>query len=142
MEYSVILSFDLPPLLDGKKRPIPKCLRFYRPWYKTEDDEQGDDYGVNWRHRKWCAWLTQAQFDKVVSDFGMSAEHCETMGSLGAPGFGIGIVPAISFNNEMLYSDDPIMNMYVTPVPVRVSKETLTERDWQRIRRAILHIYG
>jgi hypothetical protein len=60
------------------------------------------------------------------------------MGSLGAPGFGFGWAPAISFR-----SDDPdaIQNAYVTPIP-EVERESCDERDWQRVRGAVLAVYG
>ena len=42
------------------------------------------------KHRKWVALLTRQQFDAFVSKLGLYAESTETMGSLGAPGFGFG----------------------------------------------------
>jgi hypothetical protein len=62
----------------------------------------------------------------------------QTLGSLGAPGCGFGWSPAISFR-----SDDPdaIQSAYVTPLP-EVTKQAFDERDWERVRRAILTVFG
>jgi len=48
------------------------------------------------------------------------------MGSIGAPGFGFGWAPAISFNSD---HEDCISNAYVTPIP-EVKRETCNETDW------------
>ena len=112
-------------------------------WNETEDDDQYE-YGYlegcweNGHHRKWCAILTREQFDEFIDQCGLIAERTETMGSLGAPGFGYGWSPAISFR-----SDDPdaIQNAYVTPMP-EVRKEHGDEQDWKRIRGAVLAVYG
>ena len=109
--------------------PIPTCSTYAPPqveelWDETEDDDNYE-YGYlegRWEgghHRKWCAILDREQFEEFVDRCGLIAESTETMGSLGAPGFGFGWAPAISFN-----SDDPdaIQCAYVTPIP-EVSKE-------------------
>ena len=69
------------------------------------------------------------------------------MGSIGAPGFGMGWAPAISFNGESLY-DNAIQNAYVTPIPMAKKLEDLetldrpfTERDWERVRNVIVKKY-
>jgi hypothetical protein len=69
---------------------------------------------------------------------GLVAEDVQTLGSLGAPGFGYGWAPAISFR-----SDDPdaIQSAYVTPIP-EVEKEHFDERDWERVRSAVLAVYA
>jgi len=139
MHFSIIYSADVPTDVD--------VLDFAPPdlnlWDETEDDDQYD-YGYlegEWEHghhRKWCALLNREQFNEFVDHCGLQAEDVETMGSLGAPGFGFGWAPAISFN-----SDDPeaIQNAYVTPLP-EVQKETCGERDWDRVRNAVLAVYG
>lgn len=73
-----------------------------------------------------------------MSKLGLVAEDVQTMGSLGAPGFGFGWAPAISFNGD---DEDAILNAYVTPLP-EVEKEGFDERDWQRVREAVLNVYG
>ena len=60
------------------------------------------------------------------------------MGSLGAPGFGIGWAPAISFR-----SDDPcaIQSAYVSPFP-DTRRESCGEKEWDRVRTAVLAVYA
>ena len=90
------------------------------------------------KHRKWWPFWTGKQFDEFVNYCGLVAEDVQTMGSLGAPGCGLGCSPAISFT-----SDDPdaIQSAYVTPLP-EVRKESGDERDWERVRSAMLSVYG
>lgn len=139
MLFSVIYSVDVPSdeTIDDFNPPSLGL------WDQTEDDDQYEyDYleGVweNGSHRKWCAILTRQQFTEFVEHCGLTAEDVETMGSLGAPGFGYGWAPAIAFN-----SDDPcaIQSAYVTPIP-EVEREECGEHDWQRVRSAVLAVYG
>jgi hypothetical protein len=37
---------------------------------------------------KWCAILNREQFDNFIERCGLTAEDVQTMGSIGAPGFG------------------------------------------------------
>ena len=60
------------------------------------------------------------------------------MGSLGAPGFGYGWAPAILFRGD---DPDAIQNAYVTPVP-ETAKDRLDDRDWDRVRSAVLAVYA
>ena len=60
------------------------------------------------------------------------------MGSLGAPGCGFGLAPAISFTSD---DQDAITSAYVTPLP-ETDKEKLTEQDWRQTRLAVLSVYG
>ena len=79
----------------------------------TEGDGQYE-YGYlegDWekgKHRKWCAMLTKAQFTEFVRATGLVAESTETLGSIGAPGFGFGWSPAISFRDEACEAGDPL----------------------------------
>ena len=59
------------------------------------------------------------------------------MESLGAPGFGFGWAPAISFNGD---DPDAIQNACVTPLPE--TERELGEREWDRVREAVLSVYG
>lgn len=140
MQFSVIYSVDCPE---------DENIDLYAPsavdelWDQTEDDDQYDYSYLegcweNGSHRKWCAILNREQFDEFIDHCGLIAEDVQTMGSLGAPGFGCGWAPAISFNG-----DDPnaIQSAYVTPIP-EVERESLDERDWDRVRSAVLSIYG
>jgi hypothetical protein len=118
-------------------------------WYKTEGNEQYELAHLEgeWetgRHRKFCAMLTLPQFIQFVEHCGLTAEDVQTMGSLGAPGFGVGWAPAISFHLYTSgYADDYYANAYVTPLcckpdgsPIRA--EGCDERDWERVRTAII----
>lgn len=139
MQFSVIYSVDIPE--DDE-------LRFYEPpdlslWDQTEGDDSYEyDYlegrWENGQHRKWCAILNREQFDRFVDHCYLYAEDVETMGSIGAPGFGFGWAPAISFTS---YDPDGIVSAYVTPVP-ETSKQQFEEHDWDRTRNAVLSVYG
>lgn len=139
MQFSVIYSADVPDDVDiADFAPLDLDL-----WNETEDDDQYE-YGYlegrweNGHHRKWCAILDRDQFDRFVDHCGLVAENVQTMGSLGAPGFGFGWAPAISFRGD---DPDTFQNAYVTPLP-ETSKESHDERDWDRVRGAVLAIYG
>lgn len=140
MLFSVIYSADVPGDIDVLDYAPPQVADL---WDETEGDESYEysyleDRWETGYHRKFCAILDRDQFDQFVSRLGLYAESTETMGSLGAPGCGFGWSPAISFT-----SDDPdcIMSAYVTPLP-STRKEHGDERDWQRVREAVLAIYG
>lgn len=151
MLFSIIYSVDI-PRDESVKRYLPRQRHLF---VQTEGDSQYD-YGYladgdktdpwhNGKHRKLCGLLTKKQFEQFLSDTGLASEDVETMGSLGAPGFGLGSAPAISFNGE---AQRAIQNAYVTPIPLakKVKElETLdrefTERDWERVRRAVIDRY-
>ena len=140
MLFSVIYSVDVPQGISIKPYTPPQVGRL---WTRTEGDEQFEYSYLEGRwekgkHRKWAALLTRKQFDAFVEKLGLVAEDVQTMGSLGAPGFGFGWAPAISFNGD---DEDAILNAYVTPIP-EVEKESFNERDWQRVREAVLNVYG
>ena len=139
MQFSVIYSADCPADENIDDFAPPEIDL----WDQTEDDNSYD-YGYlegeweNGHHRKWCAILTRDQFTEFVEHCGLFAEEVETMGSLGAPGFGYGWAPAISFN-----SDDPaaIQSAYATPMP-ETRRDSCDENDWDRVRGAVLSVYG
>lgn len=139
MQFSVIYSADCPADEDISNFAPPNLDL----WDQTEGDDQYE-YGYlegcweEGHHRKWVAVLDREQFDAFVEHCGLQAEDVQTMGSLGAPGCGFGWAPAISFT-----SDDPdaIQSAYVTPIP-EVSKESCDEGDWDRVRSAVLAVYG
>ena len=66
------------------------------------------------------------------------------MGSIGAPSFGFGWAPAISFNGD---HEDCIANAYATPIP-DVKRESLDEQDFlvghalEAIRRCVDSAFG
>jgi hypothetical protein len=140
MRFSIIYGVDVP---EGSRIADFAPPGVEELWDETEDDAQYE-YGYlegRWQgghHRKWCAMLTRRQFEQFVECCGLIAESTETLGSLGAPGFGYGWAPAISFRG-----DDPsaIQSAYVTPIP-ETSKSQCDERDWERVRRAMITVFG
>lgn len=140
MLFSVIYSVDVP---QGVSIKPYTPLQVGRLWTRTEGDEQFEYSYLEGRwergkHRKWTALLTRKQFDAFVEKLGLVAEDVQTMGSLGAPGFGFGWSPAISFRND---EEDAIVSAYVSPIP-EIEKAAFDERDWQRVRQAIINVYG
>ncbi len=140
MLFSIIYSVDVPQGISIRPFTPPQVGRL---WTRTEGDEQYEYSYLEGRwekgkHRKWAALLTRDQFDAFVEKLGLVAEDVQTMGSLGSPGFGFGWAPAISFNG---HDEDAILNAYVTPIP-EIEKDSFNERDWQRVREAVLNVYG
>lgn len=89
MLFSVIYDFDI-PREESVKPYLPSQRHLFQ---QTEGDEQYDySYlGGRWckgKHRKLRALLNKKQFEQFLSDCGLIAEHCETLGSIGVPGFG------------------------------------------------------
>lgn len=113
--FSVIYSVDVPAGVSVREFAPPQVGRL---WSMTETGESEYSYLKGpWekgKDRKWTAFLTRRQFDAFVEKVGLYAESTETMGSLGAPGFGFGWSPAISFSAD---HQDAIVNAYVTPIP-------------------------
>jgi len=140
MLFSVIFSADVPAEVSLKNYTPPKARSL---WTRTESGKSEYAYleGV-WkrgRHGKWTALLTRDQFDEFVNKLGLYAEDVHTMGSLGAPGLGLGLSPAISFTSD---DQDAILSAYVTPIPEIEKKNGGDERDWQRVRKAVLSAYA
>jgi hypothetical protein len=144
MRFFVIYTIDIPA--------TEKITEYYPPqhrskrWYISEEDDQYDyDYlGGNWekgKHRKFCGELTKEEFTKFVDKIGLYAEDIETMGSLTME---YGYIPAISFNYEICYMDEPILSAYVTPFPELKRGITLPldNRQWERIKKAVIRQYG
>lgn len=140
MRFSVIYSIDVPcdvEILDFAPPEVESI------WEETEGDDQFE-YGYlegDWEgghHRKWAALLNREQFDEFIERCGLRAENTETMGSIGAPGFGYGWAPAISFTS---YDSEAIQSAYVTPIP-ETKRESFCEQDWDRVRGAVLAVYG
>ena len=140
MQFSIIYSADCPSDHNIERFAPPEVEELWDP---TEGDEQYDYSYLEGRwlkghHRKWCAVLGRDQFDEFIARSGLVAEHTETMGSLGALGFGPSWIPAIAF-----YGDDPdaIQSAYVTPIP-EVRKRAWDDDDWRRVKAAVLAVYG
>lgn len=125
--------------------------KMYRLWQQTEGDDSRDyEYlGGEWekhKHRKWCAILNAKQFREFVDQCGLQAEACETMGSLGAPGFGFGWAPAISFRS----GNGELCDAYVTPMPDKLMasrqrrgvERPFSDEEWERIKACIMRAFG
>ena len=166
MFFSVIYDVDFNSRLSVKEFAPPHVRKL---WQMTEGDDQREEiyeYRCNceaeyacecgWRkvkHRKWVAVLTAKQFREFVDHVGLYAEDVQTMGSLGAPGCGLGIVDAISFKDDR---EDAYLSAYVTPVLDKLAERLvaklpeqerehampLTENHWKRIRKAVLAAYA
>ncbi|MEN6494662.1 MAG: hypothetical protein ABFD16_10255 [Thermoguttaceae bacterium] len=140
MQFSIIYSVDCPADQDIDRFAPPEVEKL---WEQTEGDAQYE-YGYlegRWlkgHHRQWCALLSRKQFDAFIARLGLVAEHTETMGSLGAPGFGLGWAPALAFSGE---DPDAIQCAYVTPIP-EIRKEAWDDDDWRRVKAAVLTVYG
>ena len=140
MLFSVLFSADVPDDVRIQNYTPPQAEIL---WDQTEGDE-GYEYRYlegQWEdghHRKWAAVLDRDEFEEFVGKLGLYAETTETMGSLGAPGFGFGWSPAISFRGD---DEDAILSAYVTPIP-EVKKERFDDHDWERVRQAVLSVYG
>ncbi len=139
MQFSVIYSVDVPCDCDPLDYAPPKVNKL---WDQTEGDEQYDFSYLEgqWdggHHRKWCAMLSQEQFDEFVEHCALVADSTETMGSLGAPGFGFSWSPAISFKSS---DSDAYRDAYVTPIPE--TKKKRGTHDWKQVKDAVLAAYG
>jgi len=138
MQFSIIYTADVPEDEDIS-RFAPQQLEL---WDETEDGPTEYAYlegeWENGTHKKWCAILNREQFDEFVDHCGLFAESTRTMGSIGAPGFGFGWAPAISFNGD---HDGAICNAYVTPLP-EVTRTEFNEDDWERVFGAVVSVYG
>lgn len=148
MQYSVIFDTQWNSA-DGS----PWLPKNFHLWQKTEGDDQnpydylnreGDGVIVN-RHRKYLAILSQQQFDDFVEGADLVAEDVQTMGSIGAPGFGWGWAPAISFTN--MRGGGRYLHMasaYVTPIPDGEPPDNDDEMEakWEEVREEILEKYG
>lgn len=121
-QFSIIYSVDVPK---GVK------LEDYRPpnfqklkWDVTEGGKTEYDYlEGEWKggkHRKYCNVLNFADFCEFLNHVDMVVEKCQTMGSLGAPGFGFGWAPAVPFHSNSSYA---IQSAYVTPIPPQMVDE-------------------
>ena len=139
MKFSVIYSFDVPRDISVNYMYPQRYIR--RKMDITEMDDQGDmesDDGTRWKHRKLAGVLSQDDFDEFVRDCDLIAEDIETGGMLGAPGFGYGWTPAVSFNAE---SDAGYANAYVCPITENEEEEALFGDDWEKVRKYIIDKY-
>ena len=135
MQFSVIYSVD-----NYRWKNLRGFIPFGKAWTRTES--KPDEEGVQ-AHGKWRAVLTKEQFCRFVEKFYLTASTIGTLGSLGAPGCGLGIVPAISFDYDSSNDGGRVWaNAYVTPLLCRkdgtpIRKNGCNERDWKRVKRII-----
>lgn len=115
--FSIIYSVDVPAgVMLAHHRP-PHFQK--REWYVTESGESEyayleGDWANGSRHRKYCNILNFADFCEFIERCDLNAQRCQTMGSIGAPGCGFGLAPAVSFDGQ---SNEALLNAYVTPIP-------------------------
>ena len=147
MEYSIIYSFDVPFDVSVARFKPPRIKK----WDCTEGDSEYD-YGYlggRWqrgKHRKYCALLSDEDFQAFIDDQCLSMEDVQTMGSLGAPGFGVSIAPACSFNRD----DDGyncevrevIANAYVTPCFTEDETKVAGLTSWEDVHEWMLEKWG
>jgi hypothetical protein len=113
---------------------------FYKPdigeWTETEGDDQ---------YQKWCAILTKDEFLKWVRGNFSVGSLSETMGMLGAPGFGIGHAPAWCLTSG---EEDWSGSLYFCPL-IPMQRKTgeaefykVADRDenWKRLKRAVINM--
>lgn len=142
MLFSVIYTIDIPKnsgvfgnqdYLEGLKPPKYKKL-----WTLTEYYDEFCNDNLTMRHRKYCALLTKNEFIHFIVNRDLFFDDVETMGSLGAPGFGFGWSPAFSFSSS---DENVLQNAYVTPIPEVNRKSGFTERDWNRLKRVLKYMF-
>ena len=144
MKFSVIYEFEC-GMDDSVSRYTFKTRSFdLTERYDGEPSEWCSDlWNGKCKHRKYAGILNRNQFDEFVRQTEVWADDVETLGSIGAPGFGYGVAPAISFSNN---DPDVIQSAYITPIPSVEPKQEITpersERIWYRVRNAVLSVYG
>jgi hypothetical protein len=138
--FSVIYSFDIPSNIsvNAYKPPKPHL------WELTESGPSEFDTDTPWKHRKYCALLTKDEFKEFMHHCNLRADSVETMGSIGAPGFGDNWAPAISCACYDYGYDDSFATAYVTPIPnKRIDQADYQsyDRDFKRVKRAMLAMF-
>jgi|WetSurMetagenome_2_1015567.scaffolds.fasta_scaffold430053_2 hypothetical protein len=141
MLFYVIYEFDVSgdssvkhfnPPFKAKGFTLTECHETeYEDCFTREDRRGRTRKG---KHRKYAGILTREQWDKLYNASGLMAEEVETMGSL----TDIGLLPAISFRGSDGY--DSMVGAYVTPLIER--KGGCDERDWERVRSAMISVYS
>ena len=119
-EFSIVYSLDVPKGVNLSEYMPPDFQKF--KWVCTESGKSEYEYlEGRWhhgsRHRKYCSILNFEQFCNFLEHCGLRVEKCHTCGTLGAPGFGFGWAPAVSFIAD---NDNAIQGAYVTPIPPEV----------------------
>lgn len=151
LTFSLIYSFDVEcewndagtkPTRNNKQiKEFMPPARLMKHFEQTEGDdgyEYGGEFGPG-KHRKYCAILNQEEFEEFLNHTGLRAERVNTMGAIGMPGHGYGLVPAISFEN---YDSRALtQNAYVLPNLTEQQAEWF-ERDFEKCKEWIWDYYG
>jgi hypothetical protein len=82
-------------------------------WNLTEMGREPIGDGEKWHQRKWCALLTEEQFNEYVDRCSMFAESTPTMGAIGGPANPYGWAPAVSFRADR--DREGFEDAYVSP---------------------------
>jgi hypothetical protein len=140
MLFSIIYSVDVPEGVELADYAPPDVEEL---WEETEGDTSYEYSYLegeweNGSHRKWAAILDREQFEQFVERCELTADSTPTMGSLGAPGFGFGWAPAVAFEGT---GHEAIQSAYVTPLP-ETRRDSCDERDWERVSKAVLAVFG
>ncbi len=149
MKFGVILTVSVPGGTDIEEYSISSLLPNIADEWKEDDigDECIYSYvSETWEDgesRQWAACLSKDQFDCFVGAYALGGEDAPTGGASGMPSpDGAGWhsqSPAIAFESNCPYA---IIDAYVTPYPETVRKEKpFDERDWERIREAVIRQY-
>lgn len=119
---------------------LATSMKNHHLWRMTENEP---DESEVFKHRKYCAVLTQQQFDEFVDEIGLYAENVQTMGALGMPGAGNwwGWSPAISFTSRDNFTEyGALCNAYVCPFDPEWT-EPQNEEKWEEVRRQVIDAY-
>jgi hypothetical protein len=151
MFYGIIFSTDSKTeqkVNFNNQKSIEKVLADWQKPPKEQKDywkltEYGESDFENWVHCKWCACLSQQQFEIFVNHTNLVYSSVETLGSLGAPtpdgNINIGWSPAICFD---LCEDNFILMAYITPYLEETDSFTPDDNGWKEIRRYLKNHYG
>lgn len=138
MRFIVVYEFDI-PATESVARYVPqtRSLHLTERTDGAPSEWDSDLWGGKCKHRKYFGELSREQFDKLINRTGVTADSIETGGILSPLGF----LPAISFGASL---NDCIISMYVCPIPSVAPPRSAeqSERNWQRVRKAILSVYG
>lgn len=142
MRFSVVYSVDV-PRSESLRRYLSGRLR---SWAQTEGDESYElqHLGGDWRngkHRKFVTVLDKREFADFLRRNALFATEVQTSGVVGSSGFGWRWVPAAVFRRA---SDDrPVYaSAVVTPIPTKTRLFGWTHRDWTRIHRVLIRMFG
>jgi hypothetical protein len=118
--FTIIYSVDIPSdesYTGGYYCPSP--VQFAQKIWRCTESGRAEDL-EGWKHRKYVGILNFSQFCDFLDRVGLYVEKIKTMGSIGAPGFGFSVAPAVSFTSD---DENAYQNAYVTPITPEMVKE-------------------